>query len=84
MIGLAPEGRDTPGLLGEPPEGVGEFIALLIKTGLPVLPVGVEEVGGYFRVSCGEVFLPWIPNNRSDVDKAVANEVMVSIVRQLK
>jgi hypothetical protein len=84
MIGLAPEGQDTtPGELGEPPKGAGDFIALLVDAGMPVLPAGISEVDGKLRVSFGAVFTPPIPADRSRRDKVVADQVMGAIARQL-
>jgi hypothetical protein len=84
MIGLAPEGQDnTPYELGEPPEGAGDFIALLVKAGMPILPVGISEVDGKLRVSFGPIFTPDIPSDRARRDKAVADQVMSAIARQL-
>ena len=82
-IGLAPEGMDTPGGLGDPPGGVGRFLALLVDAGLAVLPVGVSEWGGRLRVSFGPVFVPQIPLARKERDRAVARQVMKAIARQL-
>ena len=83
MVGLAPEGQDFPGGLGQPPEGAGEFTALLVKTGLPVLPVGVSEPEGRLRVSFGPLFVPDIPPERARRDRAVAGQVMAAIALQL-
>jgi len=83
MIGLAPEGQDVYGGLGQPPEGVGRFIALLVQIGFPVLPVGVAEAEGRLRVSFGPLFVPEIPPARDERDQIVARQVMAAIVRQL-
>jgi 1-acyl-sn-glycerol-3-phosphate acyltransferase len=83
MVGLAPEGRDVVEGLGQPPEGVGEFIALLVREGLPVLPVGIAEAEGRLRVSFGPSFVPEIPPDRAERDRAVARQVMAAIARQL-
>lgn len=83
MIGLAPEGMDTPGNLGEPPEGAGRFVALLVEAGLPVLPVGVTESAGRLRVSFGPPFVPQVPPDRAERDRAVTEWVMSGIARQL-
>ncbi|MGC9522431.1 MAG: lysophospholipid acyltransferase family protein [Anaerolineae bacterium] len=83
MLGLAPEGRDTPGLLGEPPPGAGAFVALLVAAGLPVLPVGVAEEGDRLRVSFGAPFVPEIPRRRGVRDRAVIDQVMSAIAAQL-
>jgi len=79
MIGLAPEGRDLPGGLSQPPEGAGEFMALLVQAGLPVLPVGVAEPDGRLRVSFGPPCVPDIPSERNRRDQAVAQQVMAAI-----
>jgi hypothetical protein len=84
MVGLAPEGRDVPEGLGEPPEGVGEFICLLVKAGLPILPVGVTELGGRLRISFGQLFVPEIPRSRIGRDRMIAQEVMRAIATQLQ
>jgi 1-acyl-sn-glycerol-3-phosphate acyltransferase len=83
MIGLAPEGRDTSGGLGEPPEGAGRFIAHLVKAGLSVLPVGVSESHGHLRVSFGPVFVPQFPPGGREQDRAVARQVMRAIAARL-
>jgi hypothetical protein len=83
MVGLAPEGRDVPEGLGSPPAGAGEFIALLVNAGLPVLPVGVAEVERRLRVSFGPLFVPEIPPHRAARDRPVARQVMAAIQWQL-
>ena len=81
MMGLAPEGQDVEGGLGEPPENAGRFIALLVEAGLPILPVGVVEGEGRMRVAFGELFWPKIPAGMGERDGAVAREVMGAIGR---
>jgi hypothetical protein len=83
MIGLAPEGRDTLGQLGDPPEGAGRFIAMLVEAGLPVLPAGVAEAEGRLRVSFGPSFNPCIPSSKHERDRAVVWQVMEAIACQL-
>jgi 1-acyl-sn-glycerol-3-phosphate acyltransferase len=83
MIGLAPEGMDTPEGAGQPPEGAGKFVALLVEAGLPVLPVGVAEPAGRLRVSFGPLFVPQIPPDRPERDRAVTRQAMDAIARQL-
>ena len=83
MVGLAPEGRDVPQGLGQPPAGVGEFITLLVRTGLPVLPVGISEPDGGLLVSFGPPFVPEVPDDRKERDKVVAEQVMAAIAKQL-
>jgi hypothetical protein len=81
MIGLAPEGQDTSssGGLGEPPEGAGEFVALLVKARLQVLPAAITEVTGRLRVAFGPVYTPDIPTQREEQDQAVSRQVMAAI-----
>ncbi len=83
LMGLAPEGQDFSGGLGQPPPGAGEFIALLVLAGLPVLPVGVAEVDEHLCISFGPLFIPDIPTRRAERDRAVARQVMDAIARQL-
>lgn len=83
LLGLVPEGRDTGQLLGAPPEGAGDFIALLVATGMPVLPVGIAEEEGRLRLSFGAPFVPAIPSRRADRDRAVIAQVMAAIAAQL-
>jgi len=83
MVGLAAEGMDVQGRLGQLPRSVGAFIALLVEAGLPVLPVGVTEREGRLSVSFGSLFIPGIPSSRSERDRTVARQVMASIARQL-
>jgi hypothetical protein len=83
MLALAPEGQDTPGGLGQPPKGAGEFIGLLVQTGLPVMPVGVAESEGRLRVSFAPPFWLQAPADRAERDAAVAGQVMEAIARLL-
>lgn len=83
ILGLAPEGRDVPVGLAEPPPGAGAFIALLVEIGMPVLPAAVSEVGGRLRVAFGPPFTPTIPGDRAARDGAVAAQVMDAIARLL-
>jgi hypothetical protein len=84
MLGLSPEGQAVrDARIIEPPPGVGEFIAHLVRIGLPILPVGVAERDGRLRLSFGPVFLPEIPAQRAGRDRAVAGQVMEAIGGQL-
>jgi 1-acyl-sn-glycerol-3-phosphate acyltransferase len=83
VLGLAPEGQDVPGGLADPPAGAGEFIALLVREGLPLLPVGASEPAGRLRVSFGPLFVPDIPARRAGQDHAVIQQVLDAIARQL-
>jgi hypothetical protein len=54
-------------------------MALLVQAGLPVLPVGVAEPDGRLRVSCGPLFVPEIPQKRTERERVVAQRVMAAI-----
>jgi hypothetical protein len=83
MVGLAPEGRDVEGGFGELPTGAGDFLALLVRAGLPVLPVAVGEREGRLCVSFGPLFKPEIPATRAARDETVARQVASAIGTQL-
>ncbi len=83
LLGLAPEGRDVPVGLAEPPPGAGAFIALLVETGMRVLPAAVYETEGRLRVRFGPPFVPAVPADRAARDRAVAAQVMDAIARLL-
>lgn len=83
VLGLAPEGRDVPVGLAEPPQGAGEFIALLVETGMTILPAAVSEGQGRLNVRFGSPFIPTVPTNRTERDRAVAAQVMDAIARLL-
>ena len=89
LLGLAPEGRDTPELAqpqalgGSPPAGAGSFIALLVAAELPILPVGLAEDDGRLRIRFGAPFVPEIPRQRAERDRHVAHQVMRAIAAQL-
>jgi 1-acyl-sn-glycerol-3-phosphate acyltransferase len=83
ILALAPEGMDTAGGLGHPPEGAGRFVALLVETGMAVLPVGVAESAGRLCASFGPLFVPRIPSLRAGRDRAVTQQVMGAIDCQL-
>jgi hypothetical protein len=79
LLGLSPEGRDTTVGLAEPPPGVGSFIALLVGTGMPLLPVAIHEADGRLRIRFGPTFVPEVPTDRAARDRAVAAQVMDAI-----
>lgn len=81
LIGLAPEGQDYGREMGRLPEGVGEYIALLVQAGLKVLPAGVYEEGEALVVSFGEVFVPAL-GEKEERDSLVAAQVM-AVIRNL-
>jgi hypothetical protein len=83
-VGLSPDGRAVRDAhVEEPPAGVGEFVALLVQAGLPVLPVGVVEKGGRLRLSFGPAFVPQVPAERGERNRLVARQVMEAIGRQV-
>jgi hypothetical protein len=84
LLALAPEGRDVPIGLAEPPPGLGLFVGLLAEAGMPLLPAAVSERSGRLRVSFGPVFRPGIPARRADRDVAIAGQVMAAIARLLR
>jgi hypothetical protein len=45
--------------------------------------VGVAESAGQFRVSFGPPFVPEIPPERAERDRAITRQVMGAIARQL-
>ena len=57
IIGIAPEGRDSPtGVLAQPASGAGRFGLLLSNVGLKFVPVGVYEEEGIFTIHFGEAY----------------------------
>ncbi len=86
MIGLAPEGRDSSdGSLIDPPAGVGRFLLLLAKAGLPILPVGVAEKNGTLTASFGEPFTLRVQPGleKRQQDRRAGETVMVAIGKLL-
>ena len=86
VIGLAPEGRDSPdGSLIEPPSGTGRFLLHMAGNGLQVLPVGVAEINGILSARFGP---PFALGSRPELSKTVqdrraSDQVMVAIGAQL-
>jgi 1-acyl-sn-glycerol-3-phosphate acyltransferase len=83
-IGLFPEAFGT-GRLIHPAPGVGQFLLLLSKRGIPILPAGIFEEEGRLTAAFGPPFAIEMP---SDVEKAeserrAGEQVMVSIGRLL-
>jgi hypothetical protein len=83
LLGLAPEGKDTLEIVGKAPPGAGDFIALLVGTGLGVLPVAVTETNDLLHISFGAPFTPEIPHRHADRDRVVIEQVMDAIAAQL-
>ncbi len=81
-IGLVPEGGDSPdATLMSPPPGAGRFVALLLRFGLRVLPVGVFEAGGCLHTRLGEPLkAPPLPLGPADArDRRMSEWVMRGI-----
>ena len=57
IIGLSPEGQDSPrNGVGLAPAGGGKFMLQLNRMGFPLLPVTVAEYSGQLTVRFGQVF----------------------------
>jgi len=89
IIGLAPEGRDAPidrpGVLIEPPPGVGRFVLQLTRLGLPISPVGVFEAGGGLSIRFGQAYRLETPqaDKAGERDRQASREVMMRIANLL-
>ncbi len=89
MIGLAPEGRDAPherpGVLIEPPPGVGRFVLQLARLGLPISPIGVYEEAGMLCIRFGELYELEIPHgkNAEERDWQASQAIMMRIATLL-
>lgn len=81
LIGLAPEGYDSPGgQLQQPPEGAGRLLAHLSREGLKWQPVGIYEQDGYMYLRFGPLMNPDIPGRaHPDLDGMIAQEAMAAI-----
>jgi 1-acyl-sn-glycerol-3-phosphate acyltransferase len=70
IVGMAPEGGDTPGgMLACPPPGVGRFIQLLSKQGLEIVPVGIYENGDRLYLNFGSRYGLKLQAGRSPEDR---------------
>lgn len=86
VIGLAPEGRDSPGgALSVLPPGVGRFVYLLSQHCSQVLPVGIWTEGKQIRLRFGDPYHLDVPSELSnqDRDRLVGEAVMRAIARCL-
>lgn len=85
MIGLAPEGTDSPtGALTPPPNGIGRFITLFTKHGLLLLPVGVFEDHGQLCVCVSKLqSSPPPPAEQQKRECETSDQVMRAIARSL-
>jgi 1-acyl-sn-glycerol-3-phosphate acyltransferase len=82
VIGLAPEGRDSPGAaLQPPPPGAGRLILRLTRAGMPVLPAGVFEHGPRLGLRLGPPFTLQPPPGLSApyLDTWASNRVMQAL-----
>lgn len=85
VIGLAPEGRDTPGgVLCWPPPGAGRFILHMAEAG-PILPVGVFEQDDCLRLNFGPPYRLRLPGGISadQCDYLARRKVMQAIAQRL-
>jgi 1-acyl-sn-glycerol-3-phosphate acyltransferase len=86
LIGLVPEGRDSPdATLVAPPPGAGRFMLQLRKTGRLILPAGVAERHGTLTVVFGPPFRLEMPAgiDKETADREASTRVMVTIGRCL-
>jgi hypothetical protein len=86
VIGLAPEGSDSPGgVIGQLPSGAGRFIHLLTQFCPHVLPVGVWSEGKQLNLKFGNPYQLAIPVGISVHvrDKLVGDSVMRAIAQCL-
>lgn len=84
ILGLAPEGMDSPGgVLARPPSGAGRFILHLTDSRSRIVPVGAFEQDGALCLHFGEAYHLEVPPSRSadEVDRAAAAAVMQAIAR---
>jgi hypothetical protein len=81
VLCLAPEGHDMPdGKLGRPPAGVGRFLSLLARGGLPIVPAGAWEEDGALTIRFGAAFRLEPPAaERETRDRQAAEIVMRGI-----
>lgn len=81
VIGLSPEGRDSPDeALTEPPPGVGRFVCHLAEQHFDLLPVGLYEREGKLFLRLGEVVpLPRIDGKPDERDTQMSDYIMNAI-----
>jgi len=82
IVGLAPEGSDSPGgVLMTPPPGVGRFLSLLFRKGLRCLPAGIYEAEGRLHLRLGSPIDGIVPSGGTseDRDRQAAGHVMHAI-----
>jgi hypothetical protein len=70
VVGLAPEGGDSPdGVLGKLPPGVGRFIFLLTKYCPQILPAGIWTENDRINLKFGSPYCLNIPEGLSAVER---------------
>ncbi len=70
ILGLAPEGYDTPeGILTRPARGVGRFALLLSKAGFEFIPVAVYESDSMLHVHFGKPYILSTTHDLTSVEK---------------
>jgi hypothetical protein len=81
IIGLAPEGGDSPGGSRLPSPGVGRFIVQLARIGFVILPAGIFESEGTLCLHFGPIYmLPDVRGlNPAAFDRQAAEQVMRKI-----
>ena len=82
VIGLAPEGQDTPeGALIQPPSGVGRFIHHITRRCPRIIPIGAYSEPGALCVRFGPEYRVDVPPRMSpdEVDQSVSRVVMQHI-----
>jgi 1-acyl-sn-glycerol-3-phosphate acyltransferase len=86
LIGVFPEGQDTPhSALMQPLHGVGTFLIMLTRNGLPILPVGLHERDGALVAAFGTPFTLNVPPglSREERDREACQQVMVAVGKLL-
>jgi hypothetical protein len=86
ILGLAPEGYDTPhGSLVRPPVGFGRFGLLLSRAGLKFVPAGAYEADRVFHLHFGEPYELSMGHDFSadEKDEQAAEIIMKNIARLL-
>ncbi|MGC8780704.1 MAG: hypothetical protein ACP5UQ_07555 [Anaerolineae bacterium] len=86
VLGLAPEGRDTPdGVLSRPAPGTGHLIRRLATLGFRIVPAGAYEQDGRLCLRFGPAYQLEVPPGVSgrEADRLVAQTVMRAIAALL-
>jgi len=86
LVGLAPEGGDSPdGTLQWPPVGAGRFVLHLAQRGLALLPVGSFEREGALCLRFGAPYRLAVPSGLSaaERDRQASETIMHHIAQQL-